>query len=243
MASKLEELRKQLTDVLNEHEKSVQRHRADLANGHLTREGYEAAVARDRDRGQWSAKIDAVDAEISAWMQRAEANTAKARTALTTVDGTATEQLLAETRAMRAWQRWKPVLDTEDPVTALTSVLDGIRTTSGEERRALLEEAPSYLRTRGVADIDEEVDRTLADADPQFGYAKSYEPIAAGLAGNLQAAAQTTRDHIMGVDPAGARTDMLVREMPLDASALPTDPSGNRGSNGNWDSALQEFRP
>lgn len=243
---KLTELRDQLVAVIDAHDASVTRHATRVNQALLTDAGFEEAVAADRDREQWVAKVDAVSAAVEEWVDRAESNVSAARAALEAPQpGSPVEQLLAEQRAVRAWERRKAIMDTQAPVEAHLALLEAVRRTSGDERRVLLEEGPAYLQARDAASPDGEIDRVLAQTDPAYGYAVEYFEAAQKAAGSLVTAASVTREHVLGSRVASARVDLQVRRANLNIE-LPSPPAGlttELPGNGRWDPALQEFRP
>lgn len=246
MSNQLAALHNSLLSVLDEHEKTVTRVREDLNAGFVTEPGAKDAIAKAAARGNWLGRISQVETAVTDWIDRATTDVAKARAKLTTPEaGTATEQLLAETRATRAWDRLRRTLDAADEVTAFFKAIEAVKTASGDELRVLLDELGPYLDMRnGDGQAEQEIDAALVASKADYGRAVAYLHTAQQTAAWLGTAATILRDHVLSIVPGAHRAaeiDLQVRGI---ARFLTTaEGAGERTEiNGRWDSALQEFQ-
>lgn len=245
MSTKLTAMHDALLAVLNEHEAVVQRVRGEMNAGLTTEAGAKDAVAKAAERGQWLQRVGQVETSVADWLDRATSDVSKARTAIMTPQpGTATDQLLAETRAVRAWDRLRRTLDAADEPTALFKGLAAVKSASGDDLRVIVEELGPYLEDRGVDRVPQQIDDALADSNADYGRAKAYLTAAQQTSAWLQAAAATIRDHVMSIVPGAsnaAALDLFVRNIG-DHLQTAEGAGARTEANGRWDSALQEFQ-
>lgn len=246
MSNQLAALHNSLLSVLDEHEKTVTRVRDDLNAGFVTEPGAKDAIAKAAARGNWVGRINQVETAVTEWIDRATSDVAKARAKLTTPEaGTATEQLLAETRAVRAWDRLRRTLDASDEPTAFFNGIAALKAASGDELRVLLDELGPYLETRNGGDrVEQQIDDALVASKADYGRAVAYLRSAQQTAAWLDTAATILREHVLSIVPSAHRAaeiDLQVRDI---ARFLTTaEGAGERTEiNGRWDSALQEFQ-
>ena len=95
-------------------------------------------------------------------------------TAITTPTGTTEQQLLAEIRAGRVWDRLTRELDTlKDPAKAMSLITDRMLAADAAELSVIVGEAPSYLISRGLPNAKQIIIATLAQGNPSVS--KAYD--------------------------------------------------------------------
>ncbi|MGF3057115.1 hypothetical protein [Microbacterium sp. YY-01] len=246
MSTKLKNWHNSLIKVLDEHEAAARRYRRELDEGLLTESGVTDALDKARTSGKWLERVDEIATNVNEWIDLATADVHKARAALTKpVDGTATEQLLAETRAVRAWNRLRQRMENAGEVKAEVLGLDAVKTTVGDERRIILEELGGYIEYRGGGnDFDDRINKALAESDEDYSRALNYLNTAKKTASWLVTAANKAREHVAGSRLASsneATLDLMVRNIP--AERLQTaEGAGNLTDAGRRDTALGEFQ-
>ncbi|KJQ54149.1 hypothetical protein [Microbacterium sp. SA39] len=228
-------LRDDLDAVLDQHDASVRRHRDSVDQGLLTEAGHADAVSRDSRAGGWMTKIGAVRSALDSLEASAAAAVKRETDAIyTPAGGSAAEQLLAESRAVRAWERLKVSLDQQSPVGAEIDGLQAVQVAVGDERRVVAEELPAYLVGRDIKGANlEALTRSVRDAIasvvPSFAAALAYEKELAPTVSYLRTFADRVQRTVESNVPGGHR-DAILRAATVDSFPTPPTPAARPDS-------------
>jgi hypothetical protein len=197
-------------------------------SGRYTGEGAREAIAEQVARAGLPGIIDTAVADAARVAGFAENDAAAVRARFTDSGAkTDSQQVAYELKAQRVWGRWLRELDAKPGYYASETLLDAIRRADPIERSVLLTEAPAYLRARGEDDLrfDRDVDRTLAEADPEYGAAVAVRDWAGQAASEVKSAARAVGDALEG----HGRSDdgiAILLGAGSDAPPIPDPPAG-----------------
>ncbi|MFJ2542740.1 hypothetical protein [Microbacterium sp. NPDC087589] len=223
-----QDLQQQLIAVLDAHDASVSRHRDRVNQGLLTEAGHADAVSADAQAANLPGKVASVSRALDELESKADSAVKRYVDAIyAPAAGSATEQLLAENRAVRAWERLKVSLDQLAPVGAEIEGLSALQAAQGDDRRIIAEELPAYMVGRGGPSGDlEDQTRLVVDAvsavEPEFAAALAYQRDLAPVVSHLRSMAEGVRRTIESNVPGGHREAITVRDSAIES--LPTPP-------------------
>lgn len=146
------EINTALNAVISDHDAISRPWRESLSGRKVTPE-YVAeqtgqALAANRSR------VEDVLSGVKTHLNEAQATFDQAYRDLTTFSGDTNEQLLAEIRAGKAWDRVRRELDAIDPERLSTDTLNRISSADQATLGTLIQELPSYLASRGLAEAN-----------------------------------------------------------------------------------------
>lgn len=125
---------------------------------------------------------------------------------LTAVTGDTQAQLLAEMRATRTWQRIERELNNLNDSGDLTEVIRSkLANGKPEEKRVILEEAPTYLDAHGIHDAENLLINMLGTTDNRVAAAKSELDAAEKLLIVVNYDAAIIRNRVSSVPPSYER--------------------------------------
>lgn len=164
------DLHNQFADIISGHDALSREWRDPLSSKHVT-PGYvkEQTSAETQAR---KAKLDAILNEANGFVADAQADYDRAYAALTATDGDTNEQLLAEMRATKTWERMQRELTNVDPTSLTDELTRRVATADPNTLRTLIEEMPSFLTGRGIRDADAVV-KAAVSARPELADAKA----------------------------------------------------------------------
>lgn len=158
---------------------------ADIISGHdaLSREWRDAVrskkVAPDYVKEQTStetqarkAKLDAILNDANSFVADAQSDYDRAYAGLTAITGDTNEQLLAETRATKTWERMQRELTNLDPMKLTDELTRRVATADPNTLRTLIDEMPSFLAGHGIPNADAVV-KAAVSARPELADAKA----------------------------------------------------------------------
>lgn len=212
-----QDLQQQLIAVLDAHDASVSRHRDRVNQGLLTEAGHADAVAADAKAANLPGKVASVSRALDELESKADSAVKRHVDAIyTPAPGSAPEQLLAENRAVRAWERLKATLGQQNPAGAGIEGLKALQAAQDDERRIIAEELPAYLVSRGgpggdLARQTRNVIEAIADVDPAFSEALTYHRDLERVIAHLRAMTQRVQRTIESNVPGGQRAVITVR--------------------------------
>ncbi|MEV8239462.1 hypothetical protein AB0O90_04450 [Microbacterium testaceum] len=209
-----EELRSVLTDAINKHDASVNRHRERVSSGLITAAGYTEAVRADANTAGSEAAVRGVLAELDERETAAQAAVDRERARVTEpTSGTATEQLLAENRAVRAWERLRTRLSAGNPIMAAQDGLRAISEATGDERRVIVEELPAYVIGLGQQPVTPaQIDRAIAESDEAYAAALVFSGETDTAVSILRTKAQSALTIVQSEQLSGSRGDIVIRD-------------------------------
>jgi hypothetical protein len=224
-----QQLHTELVAVLDAHDASVSRHRDRVNQGLLTEAGHADAVANDARAANLPGKVAGVTSALEDLSSKAAAAVKRHVDAIyAPTEGSAPEQLLAENRAVRAWERLKVSLGQESPVGAEIMGLQALQAAQGDERRIIAEELPAYLVGLGgpagnLANQTQSVIDSIAAVEPTFAEALAYQRDLQPVVSHLQSMAERVQRTIESNVPGGHREAITVRNGTVDD--FPTPPA------------------
>lgn len=163
------ELHEQFSGIIASRNAVADVYRDDLRNGRITPEYVAEKTASSI--GEQKGRLEQILADATGYLNDAQAEYDNTYRALTTPTGDTNEQLLAEMRATKAWDRIQRELSTLEPGDIATTLANKVTTADPGTLRALIEEAPSFLAGHGVRDADALV-RSMVDARPELADAR-----------------------------------------------------------------------
>lgn len=142
--------------------------------GLITDKGAQDQFDRAAKTNDWAGELDAIVAKATIPINTARNAEAMAISRLTTPKGDTNDQLLAEMRLTKAWDRVKnevktPIKAGAIPVAALCRKLEAA--IDPYEIAAIITEGPSWLLSKGESDGTDLINATLAHIDPLVGNA------------------------------------------------------------------------
>ena len=193
--------------VLDEHATALRRSRE--RQGYLTPTGVREHMAQQAHDLEWLPRLDAAAANVQGQIDAADA---QARlTALGSPTGSAQEQMLAEQRAYRAWQRLRSILEPLDAATVHHRLQRALDTATGDERRIIAEELPAFVESHDLPIDADAVIQTALLNDHTYAAADAQRTATHNDAAAAAAAVKTVRDHVSGTMEETAHIDLLVR--------------------------------
>lgn len=167
--------------------------------GLITDKGAKDQFDRAAKANNWAGELDAIVTKAMTPVDVARRAESMAISRLTKVSGDTNDQLLAEMRTSKAWDRVKgeikPVIrNGAIPVAALCRKLE--TSTDPYEIAAILTEGPSWLLSKGEADGTDLINATLANCDPLVGNAVAGATTAGRFEATLQYDARVVREII-----------------------------------------------
>lgn len=166
--------------------------REQIASGRYTPLAATEYLDTARTNGRWRERLTQAQATVDTYLTSATTARDQIKQKLTgPVDGTTPE--VFELAATRAWNRHRATLDSLTEVGAYQRALDLVRTTTGNERAALLQELGAYLESRGADpdDVARALDNALVAGDDTYADASMYADHANRVAAEVKTAAET----------------------------------------------------
>ncbi|BFM23498.1 hypothetical protein CHE218_05400 [Microbacterium sp. che218] len=208
-----QELQSILIEAINKHDASVHRHRDRISSGLITEAGYAEAVRAESAIAGTESRVRAVLTELDE--RQAAAQTAVDREHARVAEpatGTAAEQLLAENRAVRAWERLRTRLSAGNPIMAAFEGLRAVSESTGDERRVIVEELPSFVLGLGQRPVPPaEMQKAIAQGDDAYARALVFAAETASAVSTLRSAAETALTIVRSDQLSGNRGDIVVR--------------------------------
>lgn len=164
------DLHNQFADIISGHDALSREWRDALSSKNVSRE-----YVKEQTSIQTQARkvqLDAILNEANTFVADAQADYDRAYTALTATSGDTNEQLLAEMRATKAWDRMQRELTNVDPMRLTDELTRRVATADPDTLRTLIDEMPSFLAGRGIPDADAVV-KAAVSARPELADAKA----------------------------------------------------------------------
>ena len=181
------------------HNVAVDKIRVKHRDGLLTDKGAQDMFDMTAKENDWAGQLDAIMTRALIPIDVARRASSMAISRLTTPRGDTQDQLLAEMRTGKAWDRIKGIVEQRmstgmDATTTLCNML--LSTTDPYLTAAILTEGPSWLLAKGEADATDLINATLAQADPVVGNAVAGATAAGRFEAVLQHDARVVREII-----------------------------------------------
>lgn len=200
--------------VLDEHAAAVAYAQAEQQSGRWTIDGVAGHLDQQNVARRWTGRVDDAEHAVAAAIDDAEQHAARARAAaIGNPTGTATEQILAETRAVRAWERLRARLDRLTAAGTIPVLRAAFVAAEGDLRRIIAEELPEYVDARDIGlDIDSMIDDTLAADSTDYADAREALDDARRDGAAVRQAIAVVRSALGGEAVSPARADLQVRQ-------------------------------
>lgn len=186
--------------VLTQYEALANDIDGQLGRGEITVKRADDLFTINSARADGPGQIDAIANQMAKIVASADRITAAEIGKLTATPGTAQDQLLAEMRLTKAWERVRREFDSvpaENRTGLLSSVLGKLRSaTDPYEVAVILLEGPSYLSVKGVENAQDSINHTLQQIRPEIGAAAAYATAAHQLEVVIMYDARVVRDTI-----------------------------------------------
>lgn len=172
------QLHEDLMGVVTAHDSASQKWRPELDSKRVTNE-YVSEQIKDATEAN-RAKINDVLEDVKGYLNAAQSDFDQAYKSLTTVTGDTNEQLLAEIRAGKTWERTKQELDALGSDRLYSEALNRIGSADPSTLGIYMQELPSYLASKGINDAADTV-RHAVTARPELHEAQARLTKAAKL--------------------------------------------------------------
>lgn len=159
------ELNDQLTGLVTAHNTTSAQFRDDLRAKRITSE-YVATQTQATATARME-QLNSIRQGVDGYVNEARESYDSAYRALMAATGDTNEQLLAEMRATKAWDRISRELSALPAENLTEGILSRVRDADPGTLRAIIEEAPSFLAGRGLANAEEMV-RSLVATRPEL---------------------------------------------------------------------------
>ena len=153
------QIHEQYTELLTSRDNAIAPYQADLKAGRITSEYVADQIAASTTERQ--DRLTAITETVNKYYADAEASYDQAYRSLATPTGDTNEQLLAEMRATKAWERTQREMANIDATGLLGQLSQRVKDADPTTLRVLIEEMPSYLAGRGVPDAPAAVRRAI----------------------------------------------------------------------------------
>lgn len=168
-----QELHDEFDMIVKAHHTQVTRWDDQLATKRVTLEYVQDQTAPTVAPHREHLNTIAEDAEQ--YVETARAEYSRKVAALTAAKGDTQEQLLAEMRAGKIWDRiQRELANVKDTSALVNEVIGRVRNADADTLGVLVAEMPSYLTSRGMSDADMLVQSAVHDAHPQLQEAGNH---------------------------------------------------------------------
>lgn len=150
----------EFTELLTSRDNAIAPYQADLKARRITADYVADKLAAGTTERQ--ERLAAITESVSKHYADAEASYEQAYQALATPTGDTNEQLLAEMRASKAWERTQREMANVADTSLLSQLTSRVKDADSTTLRVLIEEMPSYLAGRGIPDASAVVRRAIS---------------------------------------------------------------------------------
>lgn len=242
--TELQTIHQSILTVLAQHKEKSESLWSQVRKGDLTEQGGHKQLAELTAQYGWENTLN----KAETWALEFEAAADNAVDAhiksITAPSGTVNEQLLFETRASRAWERVRRILDTYGDLGVINEACKRLSDSDDPaEHSVLLAELPDYLVARGSGykeEIEDRLHKALAESDSKFAHLREYSQYAGGIRSTIVSNVRYSRDVItMLVQP---ETLSLRINDPQSVHAAPVDQSAKVIDGvGRWHPIMKSF--
>lgn len=200
--------------IVDEHAAAVAYAQAEQADGRYTAAGAAEHVNAEATRRNWPTRLDDAEHTVKQTVTAAENRASRARAAaIGTPTGTAAEQLLAESRAVRAWERLGARLSRLSAAATVPLMRAAFAAATGDERRVYAEELPTFAETHDLAvDVADVIDAALAADSDDYADARAALDDTRRQAAAVRRAVSVARSVLDGEPVSAARVDLQLRD-------------------------------
>lgn len=166
------------------------------SRGEVTREYANNELAKIVASPRYLPVVEAITTEASNVQEKSGVAFDSRYNSLTTISGDVNSQLLAEMRTSKLWERLKSDMANMDNGHASAHLLELFKHGDLETRYMIRNEAPSYMRTRGLEDFDSALLATLTTADADLNRDKQEKIASSKYAASTLFNARYVREQI-----------------------------------------------